>query len=228
VNFLELVRDLYKESGESFSGGATAVSADSSAVSYDALVAGWVNEAWLGIQREHQVWKWLWSEFSLPLNTADTDYSLPTPTGTKSAIKYIDWSSGLTIELPGSPDTYWELRHVQHKMHPRRYRSNPQGTPQFCDILPNGKLRLDRVPDQVYTLRAEGYRATWAMANNSDIPDMPEQYHKLIVYTALLDHARWEASPEQLQIANSQRMELWKQLRHDQLPTRSITWRPLA
>jgi len=228
VNFIELVRDLYKESGESFSGGATAVSADSSAVSYDALVAGWINESWLKIQREHQNWKWLWSEFSLSLNTSDTDYSLPTPAGTNSAIKWIDWSSGLTIEVPGTPNPYWELRHIQHKTHPRSYRNNTQGKPQFCDVLPNGKLRLDRVPDQVYTLKAEGYRAPWAMANNSDIPDMPENYHKLIVYGALLDHARWEASPEQLQVAGLQMAELWKQLREDQLPTRSVVWRALA
>lgn len=228
MNFLELVRDLYKESGESFSGGATAVTADGSTVSYDDLVAGWINEAWLKIQREHMNWKWMWSEWELTLNTADQDYTLPTPTGTNSAIKHIDWSSGVTIWTAGSPDDYSEVRHVQHKMSPRRYRAQNSTKPSYCDVLPNGKLRLNCVPDQAYVIGGEGYRAPWKMTANTDIPDMPENYHKLIVWVALMDHARWEASPDQLQVGMVEMNELFMQLREDQLPTRSVVWGPLA
>ncbi|MEO5342220.1 MAG: hypothetical protein H7842_02580 [Gammaproteobacteria bacterium SHHR-1] len=227
MNFLELVRDLYKESGESFSGGATATTADGTAVSYDALVAGWINEAWLRIQREHFNWRWKWVEFDLTLNTADRDYSLPTPTAARSAVQHIDWSSGLTLARSGET-AYSEVRHLLHKKFPRRYKNNPTGKPQFCDILPNGKLRLDRVPDEAYILSGEGYLAPWAMTANADEPDMPDRFHKLIVWEALMDHARWEASPEQLQIGMLERDNLWRQLREDQLPTRSVVWRPLA
>jgi len=226
MNFLELVRDLYKESGESFSGGATATSADSSAVSYDALVAGWIKAAWQDVQMAQRQWRWMWSEWNLA--TVDQDTLLPTPSTRRSAIQRIDHEAGVTIEPTGSATDFRYLEFVRYDGNEAFFRHKPAGRPQFYTILPNGKLRLERVPDQSYTLRGEGWCTPWDLTANADEPDMPSRFHKLIVYTALLDHARWEASPEQLQIAVEEKRRLYNRLVDDQAPAPNLAGVALA
>lgn len=214
MNFLELVRDLYKESGESFSGGATATNADSSAVSYDALVAGWIAAAWHDIQMANREWRWMWSEW----NTASTtqDFTLPTPTGRLSAVRTVDFNAGITCEPTGSASDYTYLSWVPYEGNEYLFRHVTTGRPTYITQLPNNKLRLNTVPDQEYTFRGEGWLTPWTLTANTDEPDMPERFHKLIVWTALLDHARWEASPEQLQIAVDEKRRLFSRLLADQ------------
>ncbi|MBF0256736.1 MAG: hypothetical protein HQL47_09830 [Gammaproteobacteria bacterium] len=218
MNFLELVRDLYKESGESFSGGATATNADSSAVSYDALVAGWINAEWLSIQGLCAQWRWMWSEFNLTITSGVQDASLPTPTGKRSAIKSVDWGSGASLEPASDSTDYRYLIYLPYEGNEAVFRHASSGRPTHITQLPNGRIRFNRIPDQDYVLRGEGWLAPWSMTANADTPDMPERFHRLIVLGALLDHARWEASPEQLQIAMEQRRTLLGRMRRAEMP----------
>lgn len=218
MNFLELVRDVYKESGESFSGGATATTADSSVISYDSLVAGWVNQAWLQIQQMQKQWKWMWSEFTLDLDTVNSDYDLPTPVGTNSKIHTVKWEEPLHYYPTGDSSKYNYIYYMPYNQFADEFRHLKTGKPTSITQLPNDKIRISAIPDQNYTLSGAGWRKPWSMSNNSDIPDMPELYHKLIVYYALTDHVRWESALDIMPLVMQKRQEMLSRLMNDQLP----------
>jgi hypothetical protein len=65
------------------------------------------------------------------------------------------------------------------------------------------------------------------LALATDTPEMPSDYHMLIVYRAMIDYGYLEVAPEVLNRAEKKAMQLTRQLENNRMPR----WRkrgPLA
>lgn len=189
-------------------------------------IVQWVRDAWTAIQNEHnsqQVeqphWKFLWTEWTQDVPTLSgglfgRDVTL----------------SGIQTPIPESMECYRKASGVSERYDLtfmnwrdnesfwRHDRTDP-GPPEFWTLLPSGVLRLMPTPDELYTLKGEGYQAAQVLTNNTDTPLLPggDSEHMVIVYRAMMDYARFEAASEVIQIAprqydNLMTMLQWKYL----------------
>jgi len=250
MNYLALCQRFYRESGESFVKPDTVEGVSG----YDALVVGWINQSWLAIQKDRRArgrWKWAWREWAMDIGPDARDYDKPwftrhqTPGGIWGQSRFGEFVWGdpgqsatvaieviapesLTIEpkdAPGQaqplvPQTWFDMR--------RGSRVAASGRPRRFAELDNGKIRFDCVPDRIYTVRGEGWLGPWSLLRNTDEPDMPERFHMLIVYQALLDYGRWESAGEQYRAAEVAAARLWAELLQQQTSKVMLRRRPLA
>ena len=59
-------------------------------------------------------------------------------------------------------------------------------------------LLLGLIPDAEYQVYGEYQKTPYYLVNNTDVPDMPEEFHRLIVHGARVKYAVYENAPEVL------------------------------
>lgn len=165
-----------------------------------------VRDAWLRIQRARYDWKWMWMEYDVggmpggPLQSiANTeDYLL---TGVekihvKTFRNYLT-ATGITDRqrMTYVPWEKWQRRYGVANVSPSR--------PRQCTRLPNGTLRLYK-PDDIYSIEFEIQKTAQLLAVNSDIPEMPIDYHPLVVYEALKIFGKANDAPEVIKLAEEE------------------------
>lgn len=191
MTFLELCQRAASESG-TVSGEAqpAAVTGQTGRL---AKVVGWVKSAWDDIQRERDDWRWMRADFEgQTLASVDT-YAA-------SAFSLTRWSqwrlnmhgdSGISIykQSEGANDER-ALRAMEWQTFRAHYLRgvHSNGFPDVVSIDPQGRLRFYPKPDDVYVVRGEYQMAPQTLAANSDTPEMPSQFHMLIVWRALGDY----------------------------------------
>jgi hypothetical protein len=226
MNFLALAQAYYRESGESFDAPASAAGASG----YDGLMAGHINQAWLDIQHEARCWNWQWEPFTLDLTTVDRDYDLTDSNGaTVHGLRLV--RSSLTI-APSSDTTAKQdlplLAYQKFRAREKVRRTPAAGRPNYAAVLPSGKLRIERLCDVTHRIEGELFRNPWEMTANNDEPDMPADYHWLIVYRALKEYGRYEAAAEQFNGGEAAYLAGLEKLKRDYLPDAVLHRRPLA
>jgi hypothetical protein len=99
--------------------------------------------------------------------------------------------------------------------------------PGFIAVDPQDNIRLGAIPNANYTISGEYYRRAQVLANDDDIPEMPEQYHDLIVYLGMRKYAGSESAQEVMTRAYTEGNPLMVSLETNQLTGMSMTG-PLA
>jgi hypothetical protein len=85
-------------------------------------------------------------------------------------------------------------------------------------IDPTNQLVLGPVPNEEYTITGEYQKSPQILAQNDDEPEMPEEFHMLIVYEALLTYGFSQAAGDVLNLASSRGGALRSALLGNQLP----------
>lgn len=114
-----------------------------------------------------------------------------------------------TQSLPALPFDTWD----------RIYKIQPpeKGEPETCSISPNGHLMIGPRPDAVgYKIRGRGYRRPHALTADSDAPLLPEEFHDLIVWRALIRQSAADEDPGNYSDAAGQYNEGFTALVDDQ------------
>jgi hypothetical protein len=153
----------------------------------------WTQEAYREIQRHRPDWGWMRYDFTGAAleNTGvyeASDWSLT---------RFRDWrfnatpgaDTGWTIYLTSEgaaderPLTYapWETFRALY-----RRGDPPTDYPSVFTVDPRGRVMLAPVPDDDYTVTGEYMLGLQSLVLAADIPEMPETFHELIVYKALL------------------------------------------
>jgi hypothetical protein len=95
-----------------------------------------------------------------------------------------------------------------------------QSRPVALTIDPLKNLGLGLTPNATgYTVVYEYYRKPKDLVADGDTPDMPDRFHMLIVYRALLAYGVFMSAPEVIDRANGEIGRLQTKLDIDQLPT---------
>lgn len=190
-------------------------------------VVNWVKNVWTDLQNEQPNWRWMRSEFSLQ-TVASTDsyaynaagmtdsidsaaisrfarwwdeefqiYLTSAGVGTRHAVPYVRWEMWRAIWLTGNIAASY---------------------PSQVSIDPRNKLRLGAKPDAIYTLTGEYQKSAQTLAADGDIPEMPVQYHQIIVARAMKRYAASNAAPEVWAAAQDVEAPLSDALYADQIP----------
>jgi len=187
---------------------------------YGKLV-NWVNLAWSDIQLLRPDWLFMQSEFSFDTTAGQRDYTQAT--AGLSDLSAWNKRSFLIYEKSLSATDQNPLPYLQYSKWRDAYRSRmtarPNDRPQLFTILTNNSLRFEAQPDKIYTVDGEYRRTAQALAANTDTPTgLPDEYHMLIVWKALMYYADDQNAPELLDKAEEGYDPLLHRLEITQLP----------
>jgi hypothetical protein len=153
----------------------------------------WTKQAWREIQRSRPDWGWMRYEFDgAALANVEafeaSDWALTrfsswrfdaTP-GCDSGWTIYKDSEGVADERP--------LLYCPWERFRATYRRGDPDTdyPTVFTVDPRGRVMLAPVPDVDYTVRGEYMRSAQALALATDVPELPADFHEIIVFKALV------------------------------------------
>lgn len=231
--FLQLVQGLRRETGYADSGPATVVAQ----TGYDERAVEWIKNSWIEIQNS-AYWRWLRKEFTLTTTASDDSYAytdcIDVPTAA-AITRFGEWlvKDGYNppkcyLQSSGSGTEYW-LTYIDWPSFRTIYQigNQTEGAPAHITIDPDNNLVIGPTPNDAYVITSEYQRSAQVLAADSDEPEMPSDYHMMIVYTAMEDGGYYEAGEEILARAIKKKRRLRRQLRRNQGPKMRVAG-PLA
>jgi hypothetical protein len=227
MTFLQLVNRARQEAGLANGDLSTLVSGLSAE---SARFKNWVADAWTQVQTENPDY-----QFMRKANTFQTvagqflytpQQARATVDGTSSgAVDLGNWKkdsfriytvgSNFTDEMLTSWMTWDVFRNVYQYGSMRTSQSRSVS----ITIDPTKNLGLGMTPDlSTYVVVYEYYRKPSDLVADTDTPDMPDRFHMLIVWRALLAYGVFMSAPEVIDRAQAEISRLQFRLDNDQLP----------
>lgn len=223
--FLELCQETRAECGIEGSGPSSIASA----FGIELFVLRWVKRAWINIQNESMHMDFMQGTFSFQ-TVAGTESYTPATAGVTDLG---EWKKDSFFIYPTSDgkSTERQLQYLQYPNWRNHYSLGvvDAGPPAYWAQNPTDKaIILGPEPDGIYTVSGLYTRVPQTLTNDGDTPDMPAQFHDLIMYEAMKFYASFENAPEVYAMAEREASKLWTRLRHDQLPEISVGIGPIA
>ena len=187
MTYLELVRRLAREVGAS--GGIQSLQA----VEGEAKrLADWVNQAWLEIQLVRDTWSWRLGEFEV---------SVPSGSSVVNTSTVVDFYKPLKGSVYGkfvAASTWFPLEYIDFQTWQDYVRARPTviSQPTSYTLKPDRTVELYPIPANDYSVRGLYVKKPQQLVNDFDVPILPEEFHQLIVYQAMMLYAQYEAAPE--------------------------------
>jgi hypothetical protein len=189
ATFLQLCQRVARDSGTVSGDRPTTVVAQTGRLGD---IVRWTNDAWNDIQRSRREWRWMRTEFSGSLANGTQRY---TSTALGIATRFGDWV------CEGEDEARWSLYLTATGVSDEGplafldwdtfYRTQLRGTPptsskpRFFSIDDAKQLVFSPIPDAIYTLRGLYKKSAQTLSVDADTPEMPEDFHRLIVFEAL-------------------------------------------
>lgn len=231
MNFLQLCQEVARDSGTV--AGIPSFTTLASASGRIAQVAGWVRDAYIDIQNERNDWLWLQDIFDKPLiaHTAAYTKSALTLTRLGRFIQDTNFSRSMSLYDPavGRSDEA-EIVQINYPLWRQKYDIgvHDEGRPVEWAVSPAGELLVGPTPDKVYNIRGRYRKSAQVLAVDADVPEMPEEFHRVIQGEAIRLMA---GSDEAFQSLNARAVE-YLRLRNPlviaQTPDVSLDYIPLA
>lgn len=198
MTFLELCQRLRQECGVA---GTGPQDVSGQRGEYQRLI-DWVRDAWAEIQLERRDWRFNWALGELELREGERVYDLPDD--------FDRWDAD-TLRLAGDRLAVlgWDAM---------RDLPPTGGAPRRAAISPNGQIHLDGAPQEDGRLTFEYWRTPQRLYHRHEVPRLPERYHMLIVYRAMLQYALYEEAVAVTQQAIANEARLMRQMVISELP----------
>jgi hypothetical protein len=215
MNYLALTNALKTKCGVSGSDLTTIVGVTGE----PGRLASWINEAYLNIQLVLPTWNWMRNSFSFQTTTGKYSYSATDCGVTDYGFWKIDslrryiTSVGVRSEIHVTPMHYDSWRDTYLFGNMRLSYSDPL----FVAEGPDMSLNFGMIPGDVgYTIVGEYYKTPSVLAADTDTPSMPDRYHMVIVYRAMMMYGMYEAAPEVVQEGTALYNAMLRRLIRDQ------------
>lgn len=193
-----------------------------------AQIAGWVQRAHEEVQRGQTAWKFLHAEFSGQTISGVREYDA-------SALGISSRFSRWVLRDPVGQDLFTVfrtadgnsaegfLRRVEWIDFRRYYdigsEAGRTGKPEIVTIDLRDRLRVWPVPDGEYTIRGMFYKSPQQLGADGDTPEMPAEFHDVILWRALMFLGTFDESFEQYPMWRQNYMRLFEQLQTHQMPS---------
>jgi len=191
------------------------------------LVA-FVDQAWLDIQlSQNNRWDWM-------RNRLDDDSVALTVSNRILAMATIDATARSVVPFIAHdirPMRYVLLKHPTsdaiHKVAFQTYEmfrgyrdrgDRPEGKPTRFTIRKNGDLEFDPTPDVAYKINCDWISLPTDLALDADTPDMPNHFHMLIVWWAMVHLMDNDENQGRYNTADRQYKKMLNRLHIEQLP----------
>lgn len=191
----------------------------------------WINAAWVDIQTAHEDWQFM--RQPLQFNTVTSQWQY-TPTEVGVGATFANWKRD-SFRASSVGANYGDeqlLNFMEWNTFRNLYQyanmRNTTARPVVVTIVPPSKnLGLGAIPNQPYVIVGEYYRKPTEFTTATQEPDLPERFHPMIVYRAMMFYAGYEAATEVYQRGELEFKRLMNRLEIDQLPD-LISGPPLA
>lgn len=181
----------------------------------------WVNLAWQMIQNHKLGWNWMRGEFVAETAPGVAKYS-GVSLGISRFRKFVTISGSMRIHDPenGIDDEsfligldYWRYRRIYG------IREQSLARPTYFSVSEaDGSLCLGPVPDKYYVLNGEYHKSPQSLVNDDDIPELPEHFHPIIAWQALMLLAGHDEGAFAVGNAAANYRQYLANLERDQLP----------
>ena len=223
MDLLALVQSLHQEA--KLPGSAPAAVTGQTGRAAD--LVRWAIEAWNDIQRDKDGrWKWMRSDFTLDTVADTQSYTFANCTDVGDAVaisRFRAWDADFENqpfiylvadgraserELPVEPWTEFRNLYVR--------ASHTSAPPSQLSVDYADKLFLGPTPDLVYRITGQYWKSNQILAEDTDVPEMPADYHMLIVYRALVKYGYNVVAQEILARAQTEGTPLYDSLIENQ------------
>lgn len=214
MNYLELCRALVSELGMGGGSGPASVIGQTGKLG---LAVTWIRESNLWIDDKWVNWKYHWFEY-LEMLQASAGGHIPPAPSSPPGLKVAQWDRS-AFYLNKTQATVAQLT---WKPWPQFRSQDACGVlqvakPSVISIKPDNSLILNAQPNQVYSIHGEGWRRPKVLAADSDLPGMPEQFHRVIIARAAVMYGNKEAAPEVISGFEAEYIDLLGKLEANQL-----------
>lgn len=235
MNFLELCRATAQDAG--VVAGLPTFSTVNGVTGRVAQLVGWVRDGWIDIQNEREDWLWMRRKFGAAgdvlLSPGNTTYTaiglnltrvarweIGTPTYHPMSIYDTDIGRADESPLPWIPYPAWMERYDRGV--------HDHSRPTCWSTSPQGELLFGPTPDKAYAIRG-GYVVTpQELAADTDIPEMPAQFHRVIMAEAIALMSQSDEVAETMVSYKNRYERLRQALVNSQTGTPSMGGYPLA
>lgn len=226
MNYLQLTNRLRQECG--VTGPDLTTVQGLSPTTEAARLANWIQNAWNDIQTSKEDWLFLREVFVFNTVAQQQVYT-PAEAGLS------DFGSWKRDSFRCSSDGTYADEQLMNYMEWVTFRNLYQygnmrttyARPVVVSITPEKNLAFGSIPDQVYRINGEYYTQPVTLSADADAPAIPDRYHMIIVYRAMMYYAGYEAAPEVYQRGEYEYRRLYSRLEIEQLPT-VVSGPPLA
>lgn len=174
--------------------------------------------AWTELQNERR-WLWMRSTTDVALTIGQQTYSDTDLDLTRfGRWRTEDERYQPYLYIDGSPNTLWPLcfEHLDRFRQLWVYLDMGNTQPISWSVDEQQRFLVGPAPAAAYKLRAEFWLSPTELTADADEPDMPERFHMVLVWRALIDMAKADAKPEILAMAEDNYAKAHAQLRRDQ------------
>jgi hypothetical protein len=228
MNYLQLVNRARIECG--VSGANVPLVTAQNLTGEAARIASWINTAWVDLQTSKDDWQFMLENFTFNTVAQQQVYT-PTEAGVGSTFANWKRDSFRCSSVGANFGDEQLMNYMEFPTFRNLYiYANMRRTyarPVVVSITPDKNLAFGSVPDQAYVIDAQYYVRPTELVADTDTPNIPDRFHMLLVYRAMLYYAGFEAASEVYQRGETEYNRLYKRMEVDQLPT-IISGPPLA
>ena len=204
--FLPIVQALHREAKLPGAPPATVVGQ----IGRAADLVAWAAESYNDIQRENDgKWRWLLSQFTFAASGGGNSYPTIVISDTIHggfisvrfrAFEIDERNKPFIYQASEGIATERELPHCEYALFRSRYlrAAHTYAPPSCYTVDPLNNFLLGPTPDTDYALRGPYWRSNQTLAADDDEPEMPADYHMLIVWNALINYGYNEVANEVL------------------------------
>jgi len=194
-------------------------------------IVAWVKNGYIEVQNRHKDWLWLRSTFTVNTVASDDTYAYGDVTDSRLAGVITRFSRWWLLDNEGFPNVKIYL--TSDGVAGERYLT-PLPWAQFRDLYKRGtqtdnfpvhvtvdpqrNLVLGPKPDAVYTVTGEYQMSAQVLAANGDTPELPSDFHQLLVYEAMKKYGTFRSAPDVLSRGTTEGNKLMRQLEGNQRP----------
>jgi len=195
----------------------------------------WTTDAYKEIQNRFTNWRWLRSTFTVNTTSGDDSYAPIDCTDDRLTATISRFSHWWLLDEYGYPNVKiylssggvggerW-LTYLPWPSFRAIYKIGTQnnGAPAHFTVDPRNNLVLGPKPDAVYVVSGEYQMGPQILAADDDVPEMPGQFHDLIVYRALARYGMNSVAQEAVARAEVEGNRMLRALEANQLPQLGI------
>jgi hypothetical protein len=171
------------------------------------------SRAWVDIQASHPYWKFMRNQTTFATVVGQRSYSVVDDLGITTIDKFDRTNTYLYLD---STDDEKALRWIPYDKFRTRYRTYPDGRPTVITEEPQRVLAFENTPDEIYTVTLDYWMTPELLAQNADVPSIPEHFHDIIVWKSVMMFAGNETATDLYAYAKSMYMPMFIQLKIDQ------------
>ena len=220
MNRLELCNRLRQETSISSVDLATTVGVSGGSL----RLVNWIDEAWTDLQNRKQ-WLWLRKTFELLVVSGKKTYAHGDCTDSDGPVTRLKrWHFESIVNPPwiyktsAGPGTSTPLNYLDWPDFNNLFNLNNSapGFPSFITVAPDRSIVIGPEPNDDYTIVGEYMRSAQIFSADTDIPELPDEYHMLIVWMAMIDLGYYDVADEIIQRGEAKKKLYMRQLVNNQ------------